>query len=379
MGQNTLQFPDEIPVTSHYRLWSLLGEVSAQLREVQAAVLPPQVAVEVEETYLRRGAAAIYAASGNQLSENEIDDIASCGEEGRLGESARESEIWNVLQACHGLVRATRKETPPKLNTDYLGRINATVLAGLELPAGETAGEVRRGERGGMGVPAAECRLCLERYCDWLASGTFAVQRDELLLVIGILRAMMAQVYLLRISPYADANARTARLTELYLLLRAGVPAPAAMLTAVHYAATRSRFLEELAALDVPEGTVLMDSYFIYALQGWADALRGLLADLRERSLCAVWRLHVQDVFRSASTEKTATRRRDLLLSLPAHPTPIAKFADIPQGVFYTHYRHKNLRTLTRDLTELVQMGLLESTRAGFRPRMETLRPWEKR
>lgn len=379
MSKNTLQFPDEIPVTSHYRLWSLLGEVSAQLREIQAAVLPPQEAAEVEETYLRRGAAAIYAASGNQLSENEINDIACRGEEGRLGESARESEIWNVLQACHGLARATRRESPPKLDTDYLGRINATVLAGLEQPVGESAGEVRRGERGGMGLPAAECRLCLERYCAWLASDTFAAQREDLQVVIGILRAMMAQVFLLRISPYADGNARTARLTELYLLLRAGIPAPAAMLTAAHYAATRSRFLEELAALNAPEGTVLMDSYFIYALQGWAEALRGLLADLRERGLRAAWRLHVQDVFLNASTEKTATRRRDLLLSLPAHPTPIAKFADIPQEVFYTHYRHKNLRTLTRDLAELVQMGLLESAGAGFRPRMEILHPWEKR
>ncbi len=379
MSQDALQFPVEIPVTSHYRLWSLLGEVSAQLREVQAAVLPPQEAAEVKETYLRRGAAAIYSASGNQLSENEIDDIARCGEEGRLGESAREAEIWNVLQACRGLVRATRKETPPKLDTDYLGRINATVLAGLELPPGESAGEVRSGERGGMGVPAAECRLCLERYCAWLASATFAAQRVDLQVVIGILRAMMAQVYLLRISPYAEGNTRTARLTELYLLLLAGVPAPAAMLPAVHYAATRNRFVEELATLDVPEGTVLMDSYFIYALQGWADALRALLAGLRERGLRAAWRLHVQDVFRHASTEKTATRRRDLLLSLPAHLTPIAKFADIPHEVFYTHYRHKNLRTLTRDLAELVQMGLLESTGGGFRPRMETLRPWEKR
>lgn len=376
MSQDTLQFPEQIPVDSHYRVWALLGEIRAQLQAVRATPLPPREAAEVEETYLRRGALAILAANGNQLTENEIDKIAEQAAEGFLEQNARESEIWNVLEACHGLVRATRKHAVPKLDTDYLGRINATVLAGLEMPEGETAGEVRRRDRDGMGIPAEKCRLALERYCAWLASDTFATENADMQETVGILCAMMAHVYLLRICPYADGNARTARLTEAFLLMKAGVPAPAAFLPSIHYTATRSQFLQELAKLDVPDGVVLMNAYFIYALQGWADALRGLLSDLQARTLTATWRLHVQDVFRNASTEKTATRRRDLLLSLPQSPTPIAKFSDIPQEVFYTHYRHRNLRTLTRDLAELVQMGLLESTRQGYRPRTEALIPW---
>lgn len=378
MSKSAVQFPSEIPVSSHYRLWSLLGEICAQLREVRAAALPPREAEEVEGKYLMRGAQAMVAANGNQLTESEMEDICKRAEEGDLGEGARESEIWNVIQACYGLVRATRKHAVPKFDTDYLSRINATVLNGLELPPGEAAGDVRRGEREGMGLPAEKCRFCLEQYCSWLASGTFAAERPEMEPVIGILRAIMAHVYLLLICPYADGNARTARLAELFLLLRAGVPAPAAFLLGVHYTATRSRFLQELAPLGTPDGTVLMDSFFIYALLGWADALRGLLADLRGRQLRAAWRLHVEDVFRHGSTEKTSARRRDLLLSLPPRPTPIARFSDIPQAVFYTHYRNRNLRTLNRDLAELVQMGLLDSTRAGFRPRMESLRPWER-
>lgn len=376
MSQESLHFPAEIPVSSHYRLWSLLGEVCAQLDEVRSAPLPPSEASEVEEKYLRRGALAILAAGGNQLTENELDAVAARAADGFLQQGARESEIWNVLEACHGLVRATRKHAVPKLDPDYLGRINATVLAGVELPQGETAGDVRRRDREGMGLPADQCRLALERYCSWLASGTFETERADMQEVTGILRAILAHVYLLRMNPYADGNARTARLAEAFLLMKAGVPAPAAFLLGVHYTATRSRFLQELAALDVQGGTVLMDSFLIYALQGWADALRGLLADLRERHLLAAWRLHVQEVFLNASTEKTATRRRDLLLSLPARPTPIARFSDIPQQVFYAHYRHKNLRTLTRDLAELVQMNLLESTRQGYHPRLDSLRPW---
>ena len=375
--QNALQFPREIPVGGHYRLWLLLGEVGAVLREVQAAALPPAEAAEVEERHLLRCARAIAAADGNPLTENELSDVLKRAEGGGFEETPREREILNVVQACHGLVAATRKFTVPKFNTDYLGRINATVLDGLELPEGESAGSVRSGEVEGMGLPAAQCRLALESLCSWLDSETFAAEGAEMQGIAGILRALMAHVYLLWIRPYADGNARTARLAELFLLMKSGIPCPAALCLSEHYTATRTRFMHEVAALESTGDTARWDGFFIYALEGWHTTLRTLLADIRELQLRAAWRLHVEEHFRNSPTEKTGTRRRDLLLSLPAEPTPIASFADIPQAVFYTHYRHKNLRTLSRDLAELVQCGLLESTRKGYRPKRESARLWE--
>ncbi|MCQ2366580.1 MAG: Fic family protein [Akkermansia sp.] len=370
--QDTLQYPTEIPVGGHYRLWLLLGEVCAVLREVRETALTPREAAEVEEKYLLRCAQGIAVASGNALTDKEIGDIAARAKRGLLEETPREREIWNVVQACHGLTRATRQLSVPKYDTDYLGRINATVLAGLALPAGEEAGSVRRGEVEGIGLPAEKCRFALECYCSWVGSDTFAAENAEMQRMVDILRALMAHAYLLRIHPYPDGNARTARLAELFLLMAAGVPAPAAYLLGAHSTPTR----QELANLDAAAGSSVWDTYFIRALAGWRDALRGLLADLREYRLRAAWRLHVEECFRNSPTEKTGTRRRDLLLSLPSAPTPINAFPDIPQEVFYTHYRHKNLRTLSRDLAELVQCGLLEHTREGYRPRREGVMPW---
>lgn len=377
-NQNAMQFPREIPVGGHYRLWLLLGEIGAVLREVQAAALPPAEATEVEQRHLLGCARAIAAANGNPLTENELNDILKRAEGSGFEETLREREILNVVRACHGLLAATRKFTVPKFNTDYLGRINATVLDGVELPEGESAGSVRSGEVEGMGQPAAQCRLALESLCSWLDSETFAAEGAEMQGIAGILRALMAHVYLLRIRPYADGNARTARLAELFLLMKSGIPCPAALCLSGHYTATRTRFMQEVAAL-AADDTARWDGFFIYALEGWRATLRTLLADIREHQLRAAWCLHVEEHFRNSPTEKTGTRRRDLLLSLPAEPTPIAGFADIPQAVFYTHYRHKNLRTLSRDLAELVQCGLLESTRKGYRPRRENARLWEIR
>ena len=370
--QDTLQYPTEIPVGGHYRLWLLLGEVCAVLREVRETALTPREAAEVEEKYLLRCAQGIAVASGNTLSDKEIGDIATRAERGLLEETPREREIWNVIQACHGLMRATRQLSVPKYDTDYLGRINATVLDGLALPAGEEAGSVRRGEVEGIGLPAEKCRFALECYCSWVGSDTFAAENTEMQRMVDILRALMAHAYLLRIHPYPDGNGRTARLAELFLLMAAGVPAPAAFLLGVHSTPAR----QELANLDAAADSSVWDTYFIRALAGWRDALRGLLADLREYRLRAAWRLHVEECFRNSPTEKTGTRRRDLLLSLPPAPTPINAFPDIPQEVFYTHYRHKNLRTLSRDLAELLQCGLLELTREGYRPKREGVMPW---
>ncbi|MDO4817666.1 MAG: Fic family protein [Akkermansia sp.] len=374
--QDTLQYPTEIPVGGHYRLWLLLGEVCAVLREVRETALTPREAAEVEEKYLLRCAQGIAVASGNTLTHKEIGDIAARAERGLLEETPREREIWNVVQACHGLTRATRQLSVPKYDTDYLGRINATVLDGLALPAGEEAGSVRRGEVEGIGLPAEKCRFALECYCSWVGSDTFAAENAEMQRMVDILRALMAHAYLLRIHPYPDGNARTARLAELFLLMAAGVPAPAAYLLGAHSSPACKRLVQALAAPDTAPDVAEWDQFFIHALEGWRDALRGLLADLREYRLRAAWRLHVEEYFRNSPTEKTGTRRRDLLLSLPSSPTPINAFPDIPQEVFYTHYRHKNLRTLSRDLAELVQCGLLEHTREGYRPKREGVMPW---
>lgn len=370
--QDALQYPAEIPVGNHYRLWLLLGEICAVLREVQETALTPQEAAEVEEKYLLRCAQAILSSNGNPLTENELRDITIRAERGLLEETPREREIWNIIQACHGLTRATRQLKVPKYDTDYLGRINATVLDGLALPAGEEPGSVRRGEVDGIGLPAEKCRFALECYCSWVGSDTFAAENAEMQRMVDILRALMAHAYLLRIHPYPDGNARTARLAELFLLMRSGIPAPAAFLLGAHSTPAH----QELANLNAAAGSAVWDTYFIRALEGWSAALRSLLADLREYRLRAAWRLHVEEFFRNSPTEKTGTRRRDLLLSLPSAPTPINAFPDIPQAVFYTHYRHKNLRTLSRDLAELVQCGLLDHTREGYRPKREGVMPW---
>ena len=374
--QNSLQFPTSIPVSGHYRLWLLLGEVSAELREVQGTPLPPQETAEVEQKYLLRCAQSTVASNGNPLTANEINDIITRFGKGLLEENSREREIWNVIQACQGLVRATRKLNVPKYDTDYLGRINATVLDGLALPDGEEGGSVRRCEVEGIGLPAEKCRFALERYCSWVGSDTFSAENAEMQRMVDILRALMAHVYLLRIRPYPDGNGRTARLGELFLLMGSGIPAPAAFLLGAYSTSACKRMVQELANQETKPGSAAWDGFFIDALEGWSGALRGLLADLREYRLRAAWRQHVEDFFRNSPTEKTGTRRRDLLLSLPSEPTPINAFSDIPQKVFYTHYRHKNLRTLSRDLVELVQGGLLEHTREGYRPMRETMMPW---
>ena len=352
-----MSFPRELPVSSHYRLWYLLGAVCSKLEQVAKTPAMPEEHARIAADYMFLGVQATCAIHGNSMRESEIREIEAKAEP----QGARECEISNVLQACHALVRVSRRSAPPALDADYICRINATILNGLELEEGAQAG-----------VPVDEnAARKLGEYCAWMESETFRAA-ESMRMTMALLKAALAHVYLLWISPFAEGNARTARLVEYMLLLQAGVPAPAAALPGMHYSRTQEQFRSRLAELEQP-GEQNFDRFLIYALQGFSEGLDTLLARQRECTLESAWTNHVHAVFRGTLIEKTAKRRRALLLSMPATPVEITKYRDLPQELYYEYYKNKSLRTLTRDLAELVDMGLLEHTESGYRARRELM------
>src|SRR3954471_974864 len=69
---------------------------------------------------------------------------------------------------------------------------------------------------------------------------------DELTFTFAILKAVLAHLYIAWIHPFGDGNGRTARLIEFELMVRAGVPLPAAHLLSDHYNRTRAVYYIEL-------------------------------------------------------------------------------------------------------------------------------------
>jgi Fic family protein len=131
--------------------------------------------------------------------------------------------------------------------------------------------------------------------------------------VLGLIRAIIAHVYLAWIHAFGDGNGRTARLVEFQLLVSAGVPTPAAHLLSNHYNQTRSEYYRQLRVASESGGDII--PFMMYATQGFLDGLRHQLKVIRDQQWDVAWENYIYDSFRTL-TKKTDIRRRHLVLDL---------------------------------------------------------------
>lgn len=374
-----IRFGRELPVDSRYSaLWYLLGQIDSKILHLGSIPVSPEVHRKLNSVYLAKGVQATTAIEGNTLTEEEVSQIA----DGRLklpkSKQYLQQEVENVIAACNRIVAdVCRPDAAAALTPEYICHLNSMVLDKLELRDGIRGGEVRSFSVlvGSVyrGAPAGECAALLQRLCDWLRSDAFAAP-EGMETSMAFIKAVVAHIYLAWIHPFGDGNGRTARLVELFILLSAHVPVPAAHLLSNHYNKTREAYYERLAGLSRPVNGRIpsLDSFLEYAFQGLVDGLQEQLQSIHSYQMDITWRTLVHDTFRGASGKK-GRRMRELLLSLGTGTTAISSYADIRPEIFYEHYKGRQLRTLMRDLAELVDMNLLVRTPEGYRPRLELL------
>src|SRR5258708_25331431 len=96
-------------------------------------------------------------------------------------------------------------------------------------------------------------------------------------IIYGIIRAVIAHLYLAWIHPFGDGNGRTARLIEYRILLACGVPSPAVHLLSNHYNLTRTEYYRQLDRASGSKGEYI--PFVEYAVQGFVDGLRQQLSE----------------------------------------------------------------------------------------------------
>ena len=123
------------------------------------------------------------------------------------------------------------------------------------------------------GAPAEDCAYLVRKLFQWLDEDWGL--KEEHPLVEGILKAIMAHLYVAWIHPFGDGNGSSARLLEFRLLMNAGVPLNAAHLLTSYYNKTRSLYYDTLEAtsrtIQKKEGNPI--AFVLYALQGFVDAV----------------------------------------------------------------------------------------------------------
>ena len=121
------------------------------------------------------------------------------------------------------------------MSIETIMEFNCIILDRLVLEPGMESGQIRTKD---IEIPthrfkvasAEDCHYLLEQLCTWLNSKTFDAP-SGMSIVYGILKAIIANLYLTWISPFIKGNARNTHLVEFMLLFESGLPA----ITAVHF------------------------------------------------------------------------------------------------------------------------------------------------
>ena len=350
-----------------------LGEARSKCEHIAGVPLPPRVANTLHQIYLAKGVWATTAIEGNTLSEKDVRKRIR----GRLklprSQEYLGQEIDNVVRACNQILPNVDRQDFVYLTVDGIRDFNRQVLDGLKLEDGVIPGEIPTynvGVADYLGAPREDCEYLLGRMCEWLNHETF-MPKDDNQITLGILRAVLAHLYLVWIHPFGDGNGRTSRLLEYRILLSAGVPSPAAHLLSNHYNQTRQEYYRQLQASSQSNGDVL--PFLEYSINGFVDGLKIQLASIRNFQWSITWDNYIHDRFKQ-SDNRTDARRRHLVLDLSAkeEPVPMHEVLNISPRVALD-YNGKTPKTLTRDLNSLIEMELIERTSAGYRAKPETI------
>lgn len=336
----------------------------------------PETAGELMRVYLAKGVQATTAIEGNTLTLDQVRDRI----EGKLRLPPSKEylgiEVDNVLQATNAIGQAVRKGASQKLTPELIRDFNREVLSNLKLEDHIRPGEFRTysvGVADYRAVPASDVPTLVERLCEWLSEPWLtpidAIPGRDLCRLEAIFKAIVAHLYLAWIHPFGDGNGRTARLIELFILIHAGIPFPAAHLLSNHYNQTRSEYYRQLSQASKSGGEVI--PFCAYALRGFVDQLREQIAFIRSKQMKLFWQNHVH---RQLGESETGRRRQHLVLDLSASERPVSKsqVVDVSPRVA-RDYARKDEKTLSRDLDKLEQMGLIERTPEGYRARMEVV------
>lgn len=345
------------------QFWMTLGECQSKCEHIAGVPLQPATAEKLHRIYLAKGALATTAIEGNTLSEEQVLQHLEGKLELPRSREYLKQEITNVINECNNVLREMKSGKTQNLSPERIMKLNRMVLENLALDEGVVAGEIRRTSVGVAryrAAPAEDCSYLLNRLCDWLNGDDFSPQ-PESEIAFAILKAVLAHLYLAWIHPFGDGNGRTARLLEFQILISSGVPAPAAHLLSNHYNATRPEYYRQLDLASRSGGEVL--PFLTYAIEGFLDGLKAQLAVIRQQQWDVAWENYVHERFKDKASPSDK-RRRDLVLDLSGQKEPVAmaKLSAISPGIA-SAYAKKTDKTLSRDVSALIEMRLISRTK----------------
>ncbi|MCE5251231.1 Fic family protein [bacterium] len=353
------------------KLWVLLGECKTMCTFAADAPLLPEHRDTLVAVSLARGALAMTGIDSLSLGVDHVIQLMN-------GALTLPPSQMHAAQKCLNIVRGYRRildtvtvSDTDGLNPEIIRDYNRLALDRLVLPDYIVPGEFRTapgvsGDDQYKPPPAEDCENLIDNLCRWLESATFEAPRG-MGVIYGVLKAVLAHLYMAWIRPFGDANIRTAQLMEFHILTAAGVPAPAAPLISIHFAQNRPEYKLQLEKTCSPEGKV--QPFIMHAVQGFRNSLIDLTATIRTHQTETLWEHYIHNVFRD-KTSPADLRRRYLALELSriSKPVPLTMLQQMLPHVALS-YSKRTYKTLTRDVYDLIALGIIEKTPQGLAAR----------
>lgn len=330
------------------RLWSALGRLEAYgdvLCSLPAATGGAAAPAEWRGLAARATFAAEAVAAGQPFADPDAAAVVA----------ALYGGIDRDAEAGQG------KLTPQTLCADNAALAEFARAAGLLGDGGGKVGGASLADQLADG-PGSWGRL--SQLCAWLNGPEFEPEKGEHVQT-AVLKAVGAHLFLLRLAPFRHCNEAVARLAGYRILRTAGLPAAAAHLPAVHFAATAGRYAELIAEAAESGGATF--AFIGYAVDGIAAGMRRQILELGAARQANAWRDTVADAF-DGRTRAGDTRRRMLVEALDREDAAvrIGRLRYLTPKLAEA-YARKSAKTLSRDVKWLEERGLAQRTLHGLR------------
>ncbi len=358
--------------------WIMLGECKSKIEHIKTTPLEPDIAQELYAVFLAKGAHGTTAIEGNTLTEEDVRKYLDHELELPPSKEYLGIEVDNMVNLFNKIVSGFNHDEKPVVNLQGIKEINKSILKELKLSEEVVPGKIRIHNVGVMrypGAPPEDCEYLVEKLCGWINGKDF-LSKDGMEKVGGLIKAILAHLYLAWIHPFGDGNGRTARMVEFQILVESGFPVPAAHLLSSHYNATRTEYYRQLDMASKSRGDII--PFLEYSVQGFLDGLNGQLAYLGEQVLDLTWTNYIYQTFRKKKKTARNSRIRDLLRDISKADDFIKSgdiYAIMSQNSRYA-YSKVQPRTLLRDIEQLHEMELIHLTEEGIKARRENILPY---
>lgn len=338
------------------RLWMLFGEIKSKIEHIANTPLSPVTAQYMNSVYMAKGALATSAIEGNTLTEEQALKAVQGKLEVPASQEYDAQALKNVVDASNEILNTLISGNDLPITPDRIKQFNMRVLHNLPLADGVIAGEITHAVSVGSyaGAPREDCEFLLVKLCDWLNGPLSNIDQLDPI-VIAVIKAVIAHIYVAWIHPFGDGNGRTARLLETLILLKAGVPVPVGHLLSNHYNFTRGEYYMQLAKTSKTKNVW---PFIEYAAAGLRDQLASQLVWIYRQLIDLSWNSYVESVI--PGTAKNDVRHRLLAKTLGSSivPVPINQLKDLSPAIA-REYARLSAMTISRDVAKLEKLDLL--------------------